>query len=128
MCLCTHTHIHCDICHQTGIVVDLLGFFLIFILFIYSFICLARSGLSCGTGSSLCHVGSFIVVHKLSSCGVWASCCAACGILVPQPGIKPSPLALQDRFLNHWTTKEVPNLLLYRIFFPLIIHLYCFLY
>ena len=25
-CVYAHTHIHCDICHQTGIVVDLLGF------------------------------------------------------------------------------------------------------
>ena len=31
----------------------------------------------------------------------------ACGILVPQPGIKPAPPALEVGSLNHWTTREV---------------------
>ena len=34
----------------------------------------------------------------------------ACGILVPQPGMDPMPLALEVRGLNHWTTRGVPNL------------------
>ena len=34
---------------------------------------------------------------------------AACGILVPRPGIKPVPPALGARSLNHWTAREVPN-------------------
>ena len=33
---------------------------------------------------------------------------AACGILLPQPGIKPMPFALEAQGLNHWTTREVP--------------------
>ena len=33
----------------------------------------------------------------------------ACGILVPQPGIRPEPLALEARSLYHWTTREVPH-------------------
>ena len=33
--------------------------------------------------------------------------CVACGILVPQPGIKPMPPALGVWGLNHWTTGEV---------------------
>ena len=33
---------------------------------------------------------------------------AACGILVPQPGIEPAPPALWAWSLNHWTTREVP--------------------
>ena len=33
---------------------------------------------------------------------------AAFGILVPQPGIEPSPPALEAQSLNHWTTREVP--------------------
>ena len=33
---------------------------------------------------------------------------AACGILVPQAGIEPRPLALVAWSLNHWTTREVP--------------------
>ena len=31
----------------------------------------------------------------------------ACGILVPQPGIKPMPFVLEEHSFNHWTTKEV---------------------
>ena len=36
--------------------------------------------------------------------------CAACGILVPQPGIKPTPPAVEARSLNHWTAREVPGI------------------
>ena len=32
----------------------------------------------------------------------------ACGILVPQPGIKPASRALEAQSLNHWTAGEVP--------------------
>ena len=32
---------------------------------------------------------------------------AACGILVPRPGIKPVPPALEAQSLNHWTAREV---------------------
>ena len=35
------------------------------------------------------------------------SCRVACGILVPQPGIKPVPPALEAQSVNHWTTKGV---------------------
>ena len=35
----------------------------------------------------------------------------ACGILVPQPGIKPTSLALEVQCLNCWITKEVPSCL-----------------
>ena len=30
-------------------------------------------------------------------------CCVACRILVPQPGIKPVPPAVEAPSLNHWT-------------------------
>ena len=33
---------------------------------------------------------------------------AACGILIPRPGIEPMPPAVEVRSLNHWTTREVP--------------------
>ena len=36
---------------------------------------------------------------------------AACGILVPQPGIKPTPPALEAQSLNHWTAREVLEIL-----------------
>ena len=35
--------------------------------------------------------------------------CAACGILVPRPGVKPASPAVEARSLNHWTTREVPR-------------------
>ena len=34
---------------------------------------------------------------------------AACGILVPQPGIEPMPPAMEGWILNHWTAREVPS-------------------
>ena len=34
---------------------------------------------------------------------------SACGILVSQPGIEPTPPALEEQSLNHWTTREVPR-------------------
>ena len=33
----------------------------------------------------------------------------ACEILVPQPGIKPSPPTVEARSLNHWIDREVPE-------------------
>ena len=35
---------------------------------------------------------------------------AACGILVPQPGIKPEPSEVKAWSSNHWTAKEFPPL------------------
>ena len=34
-----------------------------------------------------------------------------CETLVPQPGIKPVPPAMEAWSLNQWTTKEIPNFL-----------------
>ena len=34
--------------------------------------------------------------------------CVACGILVPQPGIKLMPYAVDTWSLNHCTAREVP--------------------
>ena len=33
----------------------------------------------------------------------------ACRILVPQPGIRPMPPAVEAQSLSHWTTREVPR-------------------
>ena len=30
----------------------------------------------------------------------------ACGILIPQSGIEPTPLAVKARGPNHWTARE----------------------
>ena len=34
----------------------------------------------------------------------------AYGILVPQPGIKPMPPALEAHSLNYWTTRKSPQI------------------
>ena len=82
-------------------------------LFIYLF--LAVSGLSCSTQDlPLQRTGfSLVAARRPSSCGTWApecvgsvvaasgpSCPAACGILVPQPGMQPASPALQDGFFT----------------------------
>ena len=36
---------------------------------------------------------------------------SACGILFPQPGMKPTSLATEAQSLNHWTAREVPSFL-----------------
>ena len=36
-----------------------------------------------------------------------------CGILVPWPGIEPMSPTLEANIFNHWTTREVLNLLFY---------------
>ena len=33
----------------------------------------------------------------------------ACGILIPPPGVKPVPLALEGQSPNHWTTRKFPT-------------------
>ena len=35
--------------------------------------------------------------------------CMACRILVPLPGIKPGPPAVEAQSPNHWTTREFPS-------------------
>ena len=40
--------------------------------------------------------------------GMWPS---ACGLLVSQPGTKPTSPALEVQSLNHWITREVMDLL-----------------
>ena len=37
---------------------------------------------------------------------------AACGILVPRPGIRPRPPAVEVPSLNHWTAREFPTYLI----------------
>ena len=75
---------------------------------------MAASGLSCGMWDLLLwHAGSLLQRGLLSSCGARApeyagsvvaahrlSCPAACGILVPQPGIELASPALEGGFLS----------------------------
>ena len=48
-----------------------------------------------------------LVIFKNSFLFFWPRP-AACGILVPQPGIEPALPAVEAWSLNHWTTREVP--------------------
>ena len=65
---------------------------------------------TCGRRAPECSC-SLVATHRLSSCGTWApgrmgsvavvhrlSCPAACGILVPLPGIEPASPALEGGF------------------------------
>ena len=40
---------------------------------------------------------------------------AARGILVPQPGIEPAPPAVKAWSLNHWTSREVPDMYWFKL-------------
>ena len=66
-----------------------------FFFFKYLFIYFAALGLSCGTQdlSLLCAGFSLVAARGLS-------CPAACGILVPQPGMEPTSPALEGGFLT----------------------------
>ena len=52
---------------------------------------------------------SFIIINKEVFFFFWPYP-AACGILVPWPGIELMSSALEVQSLNHWTTREVPEL------------------
>ena len=56
------------------------------------------------TGSG--HMGSVFVVYGLS-------CPVACGILVPQPGIKPVPPTLAGGFFAIGLPREIPLIYLF---------------
>ena len=40
---------------------------------------------------------------------VFLPCCAAQGILVPQPGIEPVSSGVEAQSPKHWTTREFPQ-------------------
>ena len=44
---------------------------------------------------------------------LWCFGCEACGILVPQRGVKPALPVLAAQSLNHWTTREAPKELIF---------------
>ena len=47
-----------------------------------------------GAWALVCGTWAPVEMQELSSCGAQLSCTAACGILVPRPGIKPASSAL----------------------------------
>ena len=38
-------------------------------------------------------------------------------IIVPQPGVEPEPPAVKARSLNHWSIREVPGYMCFKIAF-----------
>ena len=70
------------------------------------FIYLVASCLGCGVQDLFVWcTGSVVVAHRLRSP-------AACGILIPQPGIRPLPPALQGRFLTTGPSGKSPLFLI----------------
>ena len=59
--------------------------------------------------------GTHLITYLLYFFVIFWPPCMACGILVPQPGIKLAPAALELQNLNHWTAREV--------IFPISIHI-----
>ena len=69
-------------------------------------LCLSQPAMS----SLHCHP---LYQHIVGDAFRWSSfifwpCHAACGILVPWPGMEPAPPALEGQSLKHWTPREVP--------------------
>ena len=53
----------------------------------------------------------------------------ACGILVPQPEIKPMPPPPVEAWsLNHWTTREVPIFLYFEMYNTMLLTIGTMLY
>ena len=59
------------------------------------------------TLASIAHHSAYLVSICFVVVFFWVACHAACRILVPRPGNKPLPSAVEVWSLNHWTTKEV---------------------
>ena len=58
-------------------------------------------------------ISYFLISNMYYSFFFWP-CQAACGILVPRPGIEPGPSAVKAPCPNHWTTREFPVLLFFK--------------
>ena len=56
---------------------------------------------------------SEVKITKVNSFFLFGYTCAACRILVPQPGIEPTPPVVEVQNLNHWATREFPGLILF---------------
>ena len=54
----------------------------------------------------LCLVGSLVVARGLNIAAHRVSSPAACGIIVPWPGIEPTFPCIAVRIPNHWTVRE----------------------
>ena len=62
----------------------------------------ARGGFSSRRARAPDQAGMVVATCRLN-------CSTAYGVLAPQPGIEPTPSALQGHILNHWATREVPE-------------------
>ena len=57
--------------------------------------------------STFPRVSLYTILFYLCYFAFWP-CHAACGILVPQPGIEPTPPAVEAWSPNHWTARKAP--------------------
>ena len=76
-------------------------FLFCFLVFIY----LAAQGLNCNKWK----LWLFIKILFIFNFIFWPHF-RACEILIPWPGIKPMPPAVEAQSVNHWTSREVPQL------------------
>ena len=60
----------------------------------------------------LFHVNS-VMLDIFLYCFFWPGRVAR-GIFIPKPGIEPVPLAVEAWCLNHWATREVPQMFDFR--------------
>ena len=58
-----------------------------------------------------CSLGPTFVFRFLFFGSFFWPCHAACGILVPQPGVELVPPAVEVQSINHWTAREFPYFL-----------------
>ena len=92
-----------------------LGFFCPFFFFWLLLLLSCRSSLNILSINSLSDILFWIFspIPQFAFSFYWLFffCCLtlAWGILVPQSGISPVPPAVEVQSLNHWTTREVPN-------------------
>ena len=67
---------------------------------------------SSGQGSRLTDMDNYPASSFFFFFFLWLLC-VACGILVLPPGIEPEPLVSERHGLNHWTAREVPQIVHY---------------
>ena len=106
MSLAPETCLTCEMMLSALLPCCLFIIIIIILILTYLFGCVS---FSCSI-SLLCQAGSFVVVHRLSSCGAQASL----RLSMWDPSSATRDLAcipcLARQILNHWTTKEVPTL------------------
>ena len=100
----------------------LLSIFFSVLYFQFSYITLdwASLSLSCLTFTQLLESVGLCLLYEsgvFQPPAFWGPHCVACRILVPQPGIKSMPPAVEAWSLNHWSAREIPSHYFFECFF-----------